>query len=272
MLLRKYRPQPPLSNLVDCLWYAEGANGSHAQERLLPNGESSVIFDLRNQPIRVYDAQNVHRFDTYSSAIFSGARSDCFVIDTDQQERVLGVQFRPGGAFPFFRMPASEIASNSFSLDDLWPREAEQIRDRLMCASSLCELFSTLEHALLAQLFRPPALHPAVSFAVLQLGTRAPAFRVRDVVDRVGLSSRRFIQLFEDQIGLTPKVFQRVRRFQSVLRTLHADSADDMAGLALRCGYYDQAHFINDFKIFSGMTPGEYVAVATPHLNHVPLK
>jgi AraC-like DNA-binding protein len=272
MFLRKHTPQPPLSNLVDCLWYGEGASGPHTQERLLPNGESSIVFDLRDQPMRVYDAQNAHRFDTYSSAVFCGARSDCFVIDTNQQERVLGVQFRPGGAFPFLRMPASEIASGSFSLDYIWPREAKQIRDRLMCASSLCELFSTLERALLAQLSRPPALHPAVSFAVHRLGTHIPAFRVRDVVDRVGLSSRRFIQLFEDQIGLTPKVFQRVRRFQSVLRTLHADSVDDMAGLALRCGYYDQAHFINDFKIFSGMTPTEYVAVATPHLNHVPLK
>jgi len=45
----------------------------------------------------------------------------------------------------------------------------------------------------------------------------------------------------------------------------------DLTAVAYRCGYYDQPHFIHDFRLFSGMTPGEYLAVATPHLNHVPL-
>jgi AraC-like DNA-binding protein len=96
--------------------------------------------------------------------------------------------------------------------------------------------------------------------------------RVRDVSDRVGLSSRRLMELFRKQTGLTPKAFQRVRRFQHVLQSLRRQSDGNWAALAMDCGYYDQAHFIHDFRAFAGMTPGEYVTVATPHLNHVPLK
>jgi AraC-like DNA-binding protein len=72
-------------------------------------------------------------------------------------------------------------------------------------------------------------------------------------------------------VGLAPKVFCRVRRFQRVLRMLHKTTQVDWADVALECGYYDQAHFIHDFQSFCGLTPSAYLAAATPHLNHVPL-
>ena len=121
MFLRRYIPGPPLSAFVVCLWYSEGAPETHAKERLLPNGETSIIFNLCDDPLRIYDAQNIARYDSYGLAVLSGARANCFVIDTCQQDRVAGIQFRPGGAFPFFRMPACELEGASFDLDDLWP-------------------------------------------------------------------------------------------------------------------------------------------------------
>jgi AraC-like DNA-binding protein len=86
------------------------------------------------------------------------------------------------------------------------------------------------------------------------------------------MSSHHLKELFREQTGLAPKAFQRVRRFQHVLQALRRNSEEQGAALAAKCGYYDQAHFIHDFKHFSGMTPSEYLTVATPHLNHIPLK
>jgi methylphosphotriester-DNA--protein-cysteine methyltransferase len=94
---------------------------------------------------------------------------------------------------------------------------------------------------------------------------------VSGVIDRIGLSQRRLIDLFHDQVGLTPKAFCRVRRFQRVLETVHRKPGVDWAQVALDGGYYDQAHFIHDFQGFSGMTPATYLARATEHLNHVPI-
>jgi AraC-like DNA-binding protein len=91
------------------------------------------------------------------------------------------------------------------------------------------------------------------------------------VTDRTGFSARRFIDLFEREVGLTPKLFCRVRRFQKVLQTIQSGCAIDWAGIALNCGYYDQAHFIHDFRAFSGINPSTYLAAHTPHLNHVPI-
>ncbi|WP_263352613.1 helix-turn-helix domain-containing protein [Acidicapsa acidisoli] len=279
MFYRRYTPPPPLSAFVDCMWYSEGFEGTHQRERLLPNGESGIVFDLREEqpvrnPVRIFNPQNDARFETFAPAIFCGARTDCFVIETSQQERVIGIQFRPGGAFPFLSMPASEVANATYSLDDIWPGQAASIRDALMNACDFRAMFSILERALLARLRNASPLHPAIAFAIARLARPSQSgenVRVGDIADRVGFSSRRFMELFRQQTGLAPKSFQRVRRFQRVLQTLRAESVENWADVAYRCGYYDQPHFIHDFRMFSGLTPGEYVAVATPHLNHVPL-
>lgn len=252
-----------------CLWYSEGFEGAHKQERLLPNGESGIVFDLREAPIQIYSADNVAISSTFEPAVFCGARTDCFVIDTSAQQRVAGIQFTPGGAFPFLGIPANEVARATYSLEDVWPRDAGRMRERLLAARNVREIFAVLEQELAARLLRQPrALHGGVIAATQQLPR---GVRVRDVAERIGLSPRRLNDLFEMQTGLTPKAFQRVRRFQRALLKLHKGWQEEWASLALDCGYYDQAHFIHDFREFAGMTPGEYVAVATPHLNHVPL-
>jgi AraC-like DNA-binding protein len=271
MEARRYKPGPPLAAFVDCLWYWEGAPQTHSRERLLPNGEPAIIFNLRDEPIRLYDAHDLGRFTEYGLAVLSGARSNCFVIDTNQQERVIGVQFRPGGAFPFLRMPLSEAEDVSIALDYVWPRRAGDIRERLLATANVDSMLLVLERCLLEQLVRPLELHPAVAYALGQFRLARHGGRVDAVNEKIGISARRFIDLFHRQVGLTPKVFCRVRRFQHVLQAVHGKKEVDWAQIALECGYYDQPHFIHDFRSFSGLTPSAYLAAATLHLNHVPL-
>jgi len=276
MLYRRYIPPPPLGAFVSCLWYSEGAQGTHARERLLPTGESGIVFDLRESPRAHFrtnpDIDGIVEPATYAPVVFCGARTDSFLLDTSEQERVIGIQFRAGGAYPFLGMPASEVANATYSLDDIWPRHSNLIREELLSSTNIDAMFSVLQRALLARLKRAPFLHPAIAFGAATLARPSNTLQVQNVVDRVGLSARHFKELFREQTGLTPKAFQRVRRFQQVLQALHNNSQEQGAALAATCGYYDQAHFIHDFKHFSGLTPSEYVAIATPHLNHVPLK
>ena len=272
MRLLRYTPRAPLYGFVQCLWYSEGAPRTHTKERLLPNGEPAIIFNLCNEPIRIYDAQDLTRFATCGTAVLSGARANCFAIDTSQQERVIGIQFRPGGAFPFLRMPASEVENSSVALDDIWPGRAGVIREQILAATTIESMFATLERLLMEQLVRPLELHPAIEFSLDRFRRSAYTSKVTEVADCLGLSYRRFIELFRRQVGLTPKVFCRVRRFQRALQSIHRNNEVDWIETALDCGYYDQAHFIHDFQTFSGLTPSGYLELATPHLNHVPVR
>ena len=91
------------------------------------------------------------------------------------------------------------------------------------------------------------------------------------LAESIGVSQRRFIQLFRDELGLAPKLFGRVQRFQQAIKAIDRRETVDWLDLALSCGYFDQAHFIHDFIEFSSLTPGEYLGLRTAHLRHVRL-
>jgi AraC-like DNA-binding protein len=272
MTMRRYTPPPPLEKFVQCLWYWDvDARPAHTHERLLPNGEPAIIFNLRNDAIRIYDSDDVSRYHTYGHAVLSGAHSNYFVIDTTEQQRVAGIQFHPGGAFPFFRAPADEMSNASIALDNLWGGQSAELREQMLAAPSVDGVFHILEQYLLAQLVRSSGLHPAIEHALLRFRRAPHTTTIASMTEQVGFSSRRFIEIFRQQVGLTPKTFCRVRRFKRALHTISGMDDIARAQVALDGGYYDQAHFIRDFQAFSGLTPSAYMAVATPHLNHVPI-
>lgn len=266
----RLKPRTPLAALVECLWYWEGAPGPHLQERLLPQAQAAMILNLCEEPIAIYEDDRGAGY--YGTAAFSGARSNCFTIDCNQQERVVGVQFAPGGAAPFFRMPLSELENASFNMSDLWGKEAGWVRERVLSAPTPQTMLKTLEQCLLELLRVPDSLHPAVIYMTGQLDICDGPARVQAVTEQIGLSQRRLTQLFHEQVGVSPKTFHRVRRFQHTLKRLHGMCSVDWADLAVECGYYDQAHLSHDFRQIAQMTPSAYLAAATEHLNHVPLR
>ena len=271
--MRSYRhiPAAPLSEFVELLWLYEGYQQPHKKERLLPDGSMELVINLNEDLTRVYDPHATENFQTLSGSVVVGAHSEFFVIDTAEQYSVAGVHFKPGGAFPFFDPPASELHNALVSLDDLWGGLAGQLRERLLEAGTPQAKFRVLEQALLAQAGWRLERHPVVAFALHEFHGLPHTRTIGDVTGQIGLSAKRFIQLFSGEVGLTPKLFCRVRRFQRVLRLIGTGRPVEWAAVAVDCGYFDQAHFIRDFRAFSGINPSTYIAQRTEHLNHVPM-
>ena len=266
--MRSYIPKPPLSEFVALIWLYEGSSRLHVLERVLPTGTMELIVNLREDEARIYDRQNTNHYQTLPGSLICGAHSDYFVIDTIGQQAVMGVHFKPGGAFPFFKLPAGELRNTHVPLETLWRGFASELRERVLAAPTADSKFRVLEQVLLAQAARPLERHRAVTFAL----DRLPQARtISDVTNQIGLSKRRFIQLFDEEVGLTPKLYARVLRFQQVLHLVQKQEQIDWVEVALACGYFDQAHFIHDFRAFSGLNPTAYLTVRGEHLNHVPL-
>src|SRR5438105_7513744 len=106
-------PGPPLSQLIHILWLVDAPAPAHRRERVLPTGEMQMIIPLRPR----------------ATAIMVGARSEYGIIGTDMGP-VMGVHFRPGGAYPFLRPPAGEMHNTLVALDDLWGAFANELCDR----------------------------------------------------------------------------------------------------------------------------------------------
>jgi AraC-like DNA-binding protein len=270
-MIRSRRPGPPLNDFVDRLWTFDGFTQPHAKERIMPDGALALVINLREDRTRFYDPRDFNRCYTHNGSTVVGAQSEYFVIDTEEQLSVAGVQFKPGGAFPFFDPPVDELQGLHVPLDALWGSFAQELRERLLAADRGQAAFDILEQALIARMRRDPERHPAVSFALRRLEARPHAARIADLADRTGFSARRFIEIFRAQTGLTPKLFCRVQRFQRALRRIAEGKAVEWTEVALDAGYFDQAHFIHDFRAFSGINPSSYRALQPRHRNHVPI-
>jgi AraC-like DNA-binding protein len=252
------------------LWLYQGYEVSHEKERLMPDSSVELVINLAEDRIRVYDSHDPEKLETIPGCVVSGPRSEFFVIDTAGEAWTVGVHFKPGGAFPFFRVSPAEMANQSVALDTLWGSGSGWLRERILGAATPADKLQMLECCLMEQLAKPLERHPAVNFAVQRLSAAHPP-GISWIVNQVGYSQRHFIELFADEVGLTPKLFSRVSRFQQVIRAAHGSDEIDWAQIALDCGYYDQAHFGHDFQLFAGITPSEYLARKTPHVNHVPM-
>lgn len=262
-------PAPPLAQHVALLWEWTGVTRTHAFERLMPNGEAAVIVNLKEDAIRVYDPVTLRLQRQERGAVILGAYALPSVIDCQEQDHVFGIQFRPGGAAAFLTLPASELTNEHVALNDVW--RGIELRERLLAAGSAQARFDLAER-LLRERFAA-AIHPAVAAAIAAIERSHGRLRLGRLSQALGLSQRRLIQLFKREVGLPPKTFCRLRRFQSLLTAAHGQPARalDWSTLALHHGYCDQAHLIHEFGEFAGLRPTEYAAAAGHHPNHVPV-
>src|SRR2546426_332219 len=120
MVYRVQSPPPVLARFVGLFWYYNGYQTSHAKERLLPDGAVELVINLRENAVRLYNNEDFSLSHSLPGAVLCGPQSRYFVIDTDEQDHVLGVHFKAGGAFPFFKMPASEFRDQHVPLEFLW--------------------------------------------------------------------------------------------------------------------------------------------------------
>jgi AraC-like DNA-binding protein len=254
-MLYARRPAPPLSAHIEQLWYCENYQAPHARERVLPNGTFDLILDLAcgEQPL------------------VCGMRSQFVVIETALLRAILGVTFRPGGARAFFDPPSDEFFNRDVPLECVWGSGAAALVSRLQDAPTAAAKFDRLEAALLARASGRAAMHPAVRHAIDAFTRSRHAGSVRDVAIDSGLSRRRLGQLFREQVGVTPKLYCRLKRFQHVVQQIARGGPVDWADVALGGEYSDQSHLVHDFREFSGLTPGAYLAADRPHPNHVPI-
>jgi AraC-like DNA-binding protein len=256
MLYRRHTPAPPLSEFVELLWLFENTAPSHASERVLPTGTVELVINLGDRAGDGFDA------------LMAGPHERFFVLDTARPISVIGAHFRPGGAYPFLALPLDELQNRHVALADLWGVRATELRERLLAAEGAEPRLLVLERLLSSWLCGSRSGRGVVGHALAAF-ERGPR-RIADVVDECGVSPRRFIRLFSDEVGLTPKAFCRVRRFQRTVALLHRSPAVDWAETAVACGYYDQSHMIHDFRDFSGLSPTDYLSRHIEHMNHVP--
>lgn len=271
MLLTR-APHPVLRPFVRIVWAIDAVDPSAPcaeRERVLPTGLMHLVFRLSDAPLRIYNDVGQPTPHVIGNSVVGGARSGPYIRDISLPSASVGAQLYPGTSELLFRVPANELAERHTPLDELWGSTVDETRDALIHSVSLEKKLELFESLLVRRLPKVRALHPAVAHALDRFNQ---TYDIGAVVKQTGYSHRSFIALFTRAVGLTPKLYCRVLRFQNVIELAAANPALVLSELALEVGYSDQPHFNRQFKEFAGIRPGEYLSLAPSSPNHVPLR
>jgi AraC-like DNA-binding protein len=252
------------------LWYWEGDRPRHLKDTIMASAKSGLLINLAEDRLGWYGGAGYDVSHRLRGIGIAGPNSGTFAIDAFQP-KMMGVQFRAGGASAFFGPAMHVLADNHIALEDLWRADAERLHQRLVQAPTPAEKFDILLRVLVEMAPEGFARHPAVCHALRMFGSASHQTSIASVVEETGLSRKRFIQVFSEQVGFRPKLYLRIVRFQRVLGQIARAPDVDWGDIVERNGYYDQSHFIRDFGEFSALSPGVYLKRRGPHLQHVPM-
>ena len=279
-------PHPALAPHIKLFWYARSPLAAHGLERVLPTGTMQVVISLARDYLTdcsdflEHGCQNAAMTRRSPAALMIGMRSRYDLIDRFDMQELIGVIFRPGGSMAFFPVNSHAFANTETALEDVWGRGAETLRERMRVATSAAQKFDLLEGEFLRRLRESSSSDnpAAVSLALAALhrgeDTRltVPVPTIREIGRQTGLSTRRLSEIFRERVGVSPKLYQRILRFQRAVQQMHRGTEVRWMELALECGYYDQSHFANDFREFSGISPTTYSATRRLWSNHLPVE
>jgi len=280
----QFSPAGELHRWVECYWRLTGEAGLAPQpQRILPDGYVEIILHLGDPFLRVDDGAPVVR---QARTLFAGQMIRPVRVIATGRTCVWGIRLHPWAAAAVAGVPASELTDRIEDAEAVCPRLVKALTNALADASEMSEMPKTSEmqgergdrtdqrdrsdqseqrddeqcvRALDLILMRhlttnAPPIDPLV-IAAGRLLLREPR-PIADVARRMGVSPRHLTRTFRHAVGLTPKMFARISRFQRVAAVLDDDGAGEvLASVALACGYYDQSHLVRDVRAFAGGTP-----------------
>lgn len=221
------------------------AEGNEVVERVLPDGASRLLIVLQR------GAASIH---------VAGASASPVVLTMRGHMQGLSLTLQPGATLGLFGVPADQLAGRTVAWDEVVHKAHRDLPEQLAAATDDATRVGLVLGSLGA-MHRPPEAgsRRLVEHAASHLRADAGGPSVRALAAAMNLSERRLQQLFAAQLGLAPSVWRRLQRLHGALRLLRAAEAPQWAQLALRAGYYDQSHLINEFRALCGLTPQQFL-------------
>lgn len=266
-----YVPANPLAHFIEWLFFYEDYAPEHTREKRLPDGAVEMVINLTESPKLLFENEGSNKGQTFNRNWISGQQKKAIIIDVAGKSTMMGVRFKLGGASPFFPFPMSELQDAVVELDTIWGNEAHFLQEKLAVEPAHFQKFKILEQFLLSIACRELAANPYIEYAAKILQTASEDYSIQKLVQKTGFSHKHFIRIFDQQIGIKPKMLSRIYKFQKAIQLLENRQSIKWTDLSYECGYYDQAHFIKEFQAFSGINPSSYFDQRGEFMNYLPV-
>lgn len=256
MRYEELAPPAEVAGLVACLWTLTGTTRRAPFDLILPDGRPELVVH-RGDVFRRRLASGVTRRQPRRLVV--GQMAGAVAIAPGRRVETVGVRFTPAGLAPLCPFPQARLADRLVSVATLKAPLLDRLTRDALDASTLDDALGALGRGLSAAYAQRPAVDPRVLTAIARITASHGAASMAALTRAGGLSSRSLERHFQAAVGISPKRLARLVRFRRVMAALDADPARDGAGVALDHGYYDQAHFIAEFRAFAGAAPRRFV-------------
>ena len=257
MIYREFSPSGALDGLVDRLWWLEGPAEIIGAEPIPPDGRTEIIVH-GGDPFEQADGDGTWRIQ--DRVLFAGQATRAVRLRPRGYARIVGARLHPTGAHRLLRVRQDQLTDGIVELHVLDRRLARVLRDDVASREHGEAMVAALDRALAHAAPECGDASPAADAVALAMSRRG-LVKVAALAAELNLTARQIERLFQERVGLSPKLFLRIVRFQEVLGSLRGGAPPDglpWAEIAARHGFYDQAHFIRDFKAFVGESPGAW--------------
>jgi AraC-like DNA-binding protein len=263
MTYREIKPGTVLSDFVKCYYIYESDQDVAFEDTVFPSGCIEIIFNLGSGKWQTATGDG---FATHPSIEFWGQIIRPLPIRSLGRNTMLGIRFFPHGAACFLGDQLDVFNDRVLDLADLAGGTVQVLHTQLVDTASWKKRIWLLEEFLKARILGPGRRLDklAVVSDVMKEMRSADFFdNIDNVASRYGISSRYLQKLFLTYTGLTPKLYSKINRFQRSLQLVTRKDTS-LTSIAYDCGYFDQSHFIREFKSFTGVTPSGYAQDGSP--------
>jgi AraC-like DNA-binding protein len=247
-------PRLCLRSYVRSYWYfrRELPLAAYHEEYMHPRGGFGIVFNFG-------DCLTVDAGAVNAPIFLDGANTVSRKLGFQGHIELMGVQFQEGGAFPFLGIPLHELQNETHLLSALDKSDLVELHERLYEAKTLSMRINFLETWLLRQLSLGKEQHALIPVSLSALREGAGNLRMSELAEQWSVSQRQLERLYQREVGMSPKQYAQVLRIETARLSLKGMREETTARLAVELGFYDQAHFIREFRAVVGMTPYAYM-------------
>ncbi|MCE7995587.1 MAG: AraC family transcriptional regulator [Roseivirga sp.] len=271
-IFEEYTPKGILSYCVHSISYYDVVSDNESIQRILPDGSVYLTINLEDSPLRIYEGADFGSGRTYPNFWMSGMLLKHLTIHSPKHIRALVVKFKSIGAYPVLGIPMFEFINTVVDADVIFGNEIVSLTEDIIGTTEIMDKIHLVERWLYKRLkLEDPISTAVVQFAIDTTLCNPDKLNMKSIANKSGFTQQHFINIFKKYVGLTPKQYERIVRFNQILKRVNQSQTIDWSDLAFEVGYYDQSHLINDFKTFSGFSPEVYLNKAQGLEHHIPV-
>jgi len=253
-----FEPHSDLKSIISCYWTLEVSKQSESQkQRIVPDGCIEMAFILGDN-IKRYTSEN--EFILQPRAMVLGQTIEPFYIEPTGFVKTFAVRFYPYGFANFVSEPINNLVNKETPISKLFEKEtADNLKQKIINSKNTEQRISIIEKFLLDRLNDEKTINSIVKNTVDSLLSTNGNASINSIL-KDDLSKRRQLERnFKKQIGLSPKQLGKVIRLQTALKMLLDQKSENLTDIAYESEYFDQSHFIKDFREFTGINPKEFL-------------